>query len=391
MKKFICKIFTQSEKGTGFFCYIKYKNFYIPVMITNHIINESNYKNHNRIKITINNGKEFRTIILDEKRIFYTSKDYDTSIIEIKPIIDRIYNFMELDDDLMKDNSNLYNNLPVYIIQYPKHDKAAVSYGIINEINNCNLNHLCSTKSGSSGSPILKLSNNKIIGVHKGGSGFDFNNGILLNYPIKEFIEQNCNKITEQNLKELSKKNDLINFYLKNSEIVKSKNDFLFIVSSLLKRINISNIKLLYKASVHGDTSQSFKNNCNNKGPTLTLIKSSNNEIFGGFTQYDWTNEDGMYSNDNKAFLYSITNQKIFYIIKPHRAIRNYRKNYAFVCFGNKNDWGGLYFFDGFLSHYQGYWNPKKRTKIYDIQDSKEFFSDNYFKVKEMEVYQIIS
>ena len=55
----------------------------------------------------------------------------------------------------------------------------------------------------------------------------------------------------------------------------------------------------------------------NNKGPTLTIIKSENDEIFGGFTKSNWNNENFAYGYDEDAFLYSITNKKIFDVIKP--------------------------------------------------------------------------
>lgn len=248
---------------------------------------------------------------------------------------------MELDENLMKDNSNLfYNYKSAYIIQYPKSKKVKVSYGIIGSINNYELKHFCSTESGSSGSPILNLSNNKIIGIHKGCDiKFEFNIGIFLKYPIKEFITQ----IELLNQKYLNK-NDL-----KKSDIIKNKSDLIFIISSLIKKINISKIKLIYKATIHGDTGKKFKECCNYKGLTITLIKSEKGEIFGGFTKCDWTNENFKYSYDDHAFLISITNKKIFNIIEPKKAIINYEENYAFASFGNSNNWDGLYFFDGFL------------------------------------------
>ena len=45
--------------------------------------------------------------------------------------------------------------------------------------------------------------------------------------------------------------------------------------------------KLLFKASQDGFTAQAFHGRCDNKGPTVTIIKSGNN-IFGGFTENSW-------------------------------------------------------------------------------------------------------
>ena len=46
--------------------------------------------------------------------------------------------------------------------------------------------------------------------------------------------------------------------------------------------------KLLYRASEHGYTSQSFHEYCDDKGPTLIVIKSSKGWIFGGYTTQSW-------------------------------------------------------------------------------------------------------
>ena len=97
-------------------------------------------------------------------------------------------------------------------MQYPE-NKLSVSYGLlyaIYEDKKYNFNHLCSTRGGSSGSPILNI-NNKIIGIHKEDTEYteQFNQGTFLNYPIKEFIELNNNDI---NINEILLK-DLNNAY----------------------------------------------------------------------------------------------------------------------------------------------------------------------------------
>ena len=57
-----------------------------------------------------------------------------------------------------------------------------------------------STDRGSSGSPILKLSSQKIIGIHKEGvSNHNYNRGTLLKYPINEYINKINNEIKLKN------------------------------------------------------------------------------------------------------------------------------------------------------------------------------------------------
>ena len=46
--------------------------------------------------------------------------------------------------------------------------------------------------------------------------------------------------------------------------------------------------KLLYRASEHDYTTDSFHECCDDKGPTLVIIKSSGGWIFGGYTTQSW-------------------------------------------------------------------------------------------------------
>ena len=49
--------------------------------------------------------------------------------------------------------------------------------------------------------------------------------------------------------------------------------------------------RLLYRSSEHEYTSKSFHECCDDKGPTLVIIKSSGGWIFGGFTTQSWKGE----------------------------------------------------------------------------------------------------
>ena len=197
MKNCICKIRTENgQKGTGFFCKIPFPDFehLLPILITNnHIIDESILENEkNKVILLLNNDKEIKEIKL-ENRIKYTNKEYDITFIELKEN-DGITKFLELDNNI-KTNINIsYIGESIYILHYPGSKNVAVSYGIlkkINKENSYNFEHLCSADFGSSGAPILNLSNSKIIGVHKESSNkYNFNIGLFLNEPLREFINK---------------------------------------------------------------------------------------------------------------------------------------------------------------------------------------------------------
>ena len=45
--------------------------------------------------------------------------------------------------------------------------------------------------------------------------------------------------------------------------------------------------RLLFRASRDGFAAATFHSRCDNKGPTVTIVKSGNN-VFGGFTEQSW-------------------------------------------------------------------------------------------------------
>ena len=246
MENCICKIIkNRGERGTGFFCNIKCNNYNIPVMITNyHVIDEDYIKEKNDIDLTLDDDNINKTIILNNNsRKIYTNKKYDITIIEIKSK-DEINNFMDLDEKIFNEKSEkLYNNHSIYIPQYLKGDKAEVSYGIINNIVGYNINHFCCTEFGSSGSPIINLLNNKIIGIHKqANTNRKYNTGTYLKYPINEFINKYKNKIEIT----LDINNDVINrnlYFLDNTDYIEDKTNTKHFHDNL-KELNEDNTEL---------------------------------------------------------------------------------------------------------------------------------------------------
>ena len=185
-----CEVKYGNTFGTGFFCEIPHEADKMKVLMTNyHVLDDKYFNQNNELILFINDDKEIKTIKLGTKRKTYFNKEYDIAIIELKEN-DNIKNYLELDDNIFKEETKAYyKDISIYIIQYPNGKNAAVSYGLSVDIDNYQLKHICSTDHGSSGSPILNLSNNKVIGIHKQGSKiFNFNMGTLLHFPLNEFI-----------------------------------------------------------------------------------------------------------------------------------------------------------------------------------------------------------
>ena len=204
MRNSICKIRINQTNGTGFFCKIPYENNSINVLMTNyHVLDEEYYNKNDELNLFINDEEEVKRINLKTERKKYFNKEYDLALIELKED-DRIpiNNYLELDDNLFKDEIDAYyQDISIYVLQYPLGNNAAVSYGLSNGINNCEIIHTCSTEHGSSGSPILNLSNNKVIGIHKQGSkNFNYNIGTCLQFPLNDFFEKIKNENDPNNI-----------------------------------------------------------------------------------------------------------------------------------------------------------------------------------------------
>ena len=197
-KNHICKIYIYlnnllSGISNGFFCLIPYpdENHLIHALITTYrTINEKFINENKEIKLTLNNDSQKRTIKIDDKRKIYMNKDYDTTIIEIKPEKDKINYFLELDSYLFKENSGeIYNKSKIYLICYGKENKTESYDGDIKDIEKETLYHISDTESGSGGCPILSLSSFNVIGMHLGRTDKEYKKGILLKFPLEEFMK----------------------------------------------------------------------------------------------------------------------------------------------------------------------------------------------------------
>jgi hypothetical protein len=67
--------------------------------------------------------------------------------------------------------------------------------------------------------------------------------------------------------------------------------------------------KLQYRATKDGFSAQNFHTKCDGSANTLTVIKSTNGNIFGGFTEKAWSSSV-QYFTDSKAFIFSLVNKE---------------------------------------------------------------------------------
>ena len=207
LEKCVCKIEKlDGIKATGFLCKIPYPNQYnlLPVLITNnHILNKDDIKINKTIKIIFENDKIVKYIKIIESRKTYTNKDIDITVIEIKPDLDGLKYFLDVDENIYENNYiQIYQNKLIYLLQYPK-GKPSHSQGIIKNISDGYIEHTCNNDIESSGSPILNFSNFKVIGVHKNKNQYNYSQGIFMKYIVNAFNlhykKKNTNNIENKN------------------------------------------------------------------------------------------------------------------------------------------------------------------------------------------------
>ena len=74
---------------------------------------------------------------------------------------------------------------------------------------------------------------------------------------------------------------------------------------------NIRKFHLLFKASDHNFCNRKFHALCDNKGATITIIKTNHGNIFGGYTSKSWSTpkSNHAWSKDQNAFLFLIKSE----------------------------------------------------------------------------------
>ena len=80
-------------------------------------------------------------------------------------------------------------------------------------------------------------------------------------------------------------------------------------------------MELIFRVSRDGGLGRDFHDKCDGISNTLTFIKSDKfNRVFGGFTSKPWISLFGD-TKDDEAFIYSVSDQKIFPIETPDKAM----------------------------------------------------------------------
>ena len=215
--KNICKLFLpEGQECLGFL--VKISN-YLKALIVNTIMDDDLLGKIKKIKF-IRNDKE-QEINLN-KRTITIYKEYNISFIEIFEEIDEIKDFYDCEDDISKLNYNplicIFNNRDIV-------------YGILKyKINKYDFKYLCQNDNIEKSTPILNLTNNKIIGIHINQDNNKLNQGYYIsnfffNFEFNALFNKNSNKFQRLNFLRLFRELKL-NDNILNYKIVFKPDDF---------------------------------------------------------------------------------------------------------------------------------------------------------------------
>ncbi len=180
------------------------------------------------------------------------------------------------------------------------------------------------------------------------------------------------------------------NSYKFNSKILNDTEDLDLIALGLvlgdlekLKNLKVG-YKLIYRASSHGDKVKIFHKRCDNIYGTLTVIKTKEGMIFGGYCSTCWESEDELIKEDLNSFVFSINLSKIYFVSKNNEA--------SILCDKNKGpSFIGMFIVEDNMLSMQSSINPwgtqrySGESSLYEINGGEP-----YFYIEEIEVFQVL-
>ena len=151
--------------------------------------------------------------------------------------------------------------------------------------------------------------------------------------------------------------------------------------------------RLLYRASRHGWRGADFHRLCDKKGPTLTVIKCSEGNIFGGYTDQHWDAEgrEGKYETSSHEWLFVLRCHvglpPTQMHVKPGHSSAIYQSRDQIVRFGANHD---LAVYDGANANTNSYYNIGSAFVCPSGESGNTFITgSSRFKAEEIEVYAI--
>ena len=248
------------------------------------IINEKIIKNKEELKL------EIQKIFTKIRTELNNRED------ELLLKVDEKFNNIYFDENIFKQCEKLPNNIKLSLEKGKKIDFNENNLALF--INEC-----------------INIENNikNINKINDNINKYKMDNNIEIEFDYKEEL----NTILE-NIKKFGNISLLNNTAIDSQIINENKNKLNSIINWIREKINKNNIRFekIFIMSKNGISSKDFHNYCDNKGPTLIIVKTTKNKIFGGFTPLDWENRGGnKYDKNNQTFLFSLNSMEKYDMI----------------------------------------------------------------------------
>lgn len=217
------------------------------------------------------------------------------------------------------------------------------------------------------------------------------------NNALNYAIAQNDNLLYQ--LDDKKKDNDNFNFVFSSLEVnylslYKLDNTYIEIIRTITEFYQFQNwivkdhrniqLLLCYKATTHGDNSDTFHENCGGYSPLVFLFETIEGYRFGAYISVP-VMQQNTFIFDEEAFIFSFDTNKHYKIIKSEVAFND--PSNAFPQFGQ----GDIYIINGFLNHSRSFCLfPKCYEKDLDSPGDYPLTGGlKNFRLKEMEVIKI--
>jgi serine/threonine protein kinase len=257
----------------------------------------------------INEGKRFTNTVSMEQ---FHKHEYLNNFNDIQCIMNEFQKFLESQKLIIIEEENKIilsfdikiSNFDIYLLN--ENNKTSKNNGssFNSQKNNELLNDLMKIIDNQKNEiKILKEEIDKIKKSHQQNIEFLKNRIEDQEKKIKSFEEFKNKKEEEDNLK-----NQPLSL---NSLILNNNEKYIYNLKNWINPYSKIKSDLLYRMTKDGETFKIFHELCDNKGPTLTLIKIKNGEIIGGFTPISWDCSSN-WKNDINSFIFSLTQNKKF-------------------------------------------------------------------------------
>ena len=176
------------------------------------------------------------------------------------------------------------------------------------------------------------------------------------------------------------------------TELIEKKANYNFLLKEIKERTSFNNPKLhiCYSSETLSDDFETFLQKCHYKN-LLFIVKSSQKQIFGGFTTQALVEDEVVYDyvKDEKAFLFSLTKNKVYNVKEGSEKAFKFVKN-DFFSFGDED----LYIPNHFMQGNPGRANFPKEYDLPGFTGEKGYLNiteEWSFDVTCLEVFGVVN